>query len=130
MTTNVLHPNIILGRITRRMEEWITDGNRSTEKFTTRLAENPADALRWADDYLRDVARLELATSVMVFFERFNDEGGDLREKEPLPLLREFLLDGVLQNARHPARSTSVMSNLMEQERLAAKAMLFSEFLK
>jgi hypothetical protein len=84
------------------------------EKFQQDLAQNPANAFSWAANAFADAAQLELCQAVMHYI-----EGGHKAQ-----VILWWLEKEVQRAAECPGRSTSVPSNLMDTERLVAKAKL------
>lgn len=85
-----------------------------TAKFMEKFGENPAYAMSWSGDYFRHAAEFEVAHWLKNAFEA----GGSLED------IKTSLVREVLRGAKYPSRSTSAVSNLMEEENLNARARL------
>jgi hypothetical protein len=99
------------------------------EKFTKRLSENPSGSnffhqFEWALAEVHAAAKLKVTQEVLTAFWSSETRG------EPLPLatVKDYLRERVLSGARNPTRSTSPMSNLLNQANLEALAELLYLF--
>ncbi len=117
---------------TRLLNSLFTDYQRAQEfleKFTKRLSENPSGnnffhQFEWALAEVHAAAKLKVTQEVLTAFWSSETRG------EPLPLstVRDYLRERVLSGARNPTRSTSPMSNLLNQAKLEALAELLEYF--
>ena len=87
-------------------------------KFGSKLDEAPAHTFSWADSAVRAAAELELYKKVLFL----SKEGMSFKG------IHESLAREAISLARNPARSTSPMHNLVEQERLAARGQLLDSW--
>lgn len=83
-------------------------------KLAKRYAENPCDAMGWSMEYFQHAAEYRIALGLKQMF-----EAGDTVESMAGSVMRE-----VLRKAKSPGRSTSPVSNLLEQEEHSAAAKL------
>jgi len=81
--------------------------------FAAKLAADPADAFAWGRAAMQAAAEREVLPRLLRVLR--DDDGG-------LIAARKLATDSALQMARNPASSTSALSNLMEQNKLAAWA--------
>lgn len=117
---------------TRLLNSLFTDYQRTQEfleKFTKRLSENPSGnnffhQFEWALAEVHAAAKLKATQEVLTAFWSSENHG------EPLPLatVKDYLRERVLSGARNPTRSTSPMSNLLNQAKLEALAELLEYF--
>lgn len=89
--------------------------NNKLIKFQEALERNPAHAFEWGDGALSAAA--ELKAIAWVLKNLTENEDADAVDR-----LRKYVAKQVVSRATHPQRSTSVMSNLVEQEYVAAMA--------
>lgn len=117
---------------THLLNRLFTDYQRTQEaleKFTKSLSENPSGnnvfhQFEWASAEVHAAARLKVTQEVLTAFWSSETRG------EPLPLatVKDYLRERVLSGARNPTRSTSPMSNLLNQAKLEALAELLEYF--
>lgn len=117
---------------TRLLNSLFTDYQRTQEvfeKFTQSLSENPSGnnvfhQFEWAYAEVHAAAKLKVTQEVLTAFWSSETRG------EPLPLatVRDYLRERVLSGVRNPTRSTSPMSNLLNQAKLEALAELLDFF--
>jgi hypothetical protein len=117
---------------THLLNRLFTDYQRTQEaleKFTKSLSENPSGnnvfhQFEWASAEVNAAARLKVTQEVLTAFWSSETRG------EPLPLatVKDYLRERVLSGARNPTRSTSPMSNLLNQAKLEALAELLEYF--
>ncbi len=96
--------------IARYLKQRIDAAQKRVDQFASKFAENPADALEWAQDVFTAAANLEALKRVQARLAR--------------GVTVEDILKGshkeILNKARNPHHSTSWTSNLIEQARLSA----------
>lgn len=95
----------------------VKSANDTLAKFQQKLADDPAYAFSWASDAMTAAAKLKVANVVLASIEKFPELTIEMVRKEAATQMRRA--------ARYPARSTSPVSNVMEQEIGAAWAELF-----
>lgn len=117
---------------THLLNRLFTDYQRTQEaleKFTKSLSDNPSGnnvfhQFEWALAEVHAAAKLKVTQEVLTVF--WSSE----TRKKPLPLatVKDYLREQVLSGARNPTRSTSPMSNLLNQAKLEALAELLEYF--
>lgn len=111
---------------TDRAKTYLTDlynnGVSATSEFATKLTndQNPADVLRWADNFVRYSAEMEMAARLLALFER----GADFET------VMNYALRETLSRASQVPSSTSQMSNLVDAQRSAAYARFIEKFME
>lgn len=88
------------------------------DRFATRFAEDPVDALSWGHGTFQDAAKLNVAQGLLRMIAEGREHGST--DMEIFQEMRRVLLRNALQGARYPECSTSPSSNLMAQCKTAA----------
>lgn len=92
-------------------------GRSALERFRKKLDEgDPAYAFEWSAEAFFAAAMVRVATFVLEALAETPEQGGMMPADELMTWLRREAHDRMLRAARHPARSSSPQSNLMEQE--------------
>ena len=98
--------------IVSNLESSLASNQARIAKFAVEVQENPAHAMTWAMDTFSAAAEIKVQTEVI----------NTLKDGCSLAAAIEHCNQRVLWGARNPARSTSVTSNLLEQEMVVAYA--------
>lgn len=93
----------------KNLERMRTTAERTTAKFAESFQTNPLYAFEWSDAAVKATALCSVIAAIE-----------DLAKHHNAKAIRHFVNDEILRRARNPGRSTSVMSNLVEQEVLVA----------
>jgi len=112
----------------------IERAEKEMETFKKRLAEHPSYAFEWGTGAVEAAAQLEVFKSVLVWLIGGSDNLGDRAEGEQEFTEEQVLADvlkevrrEVLRRSRYVPSSTSQMSNIIEQYKLAAWATALEE---
>jgi hypothetical protein len=93
-------------KFNRRIDEWIADADRTLQAFRNRLDEGGLDAMKWnGEDTIRDEAKRHVATSMR-----------EIAKKHDMTTAVNYAKKEALRSVRFPQRSTSPLSNYVEQE--------------
>jgi hypothetical protein len=84
--------------------------------FREQLAENPAHAFEWSLESIEAAARIRVYTYVMKLLEEY------AASETTLEKLHDWAAEEVRRRSHNPKRSTSPVSNLIDQEVTAAWA--------
>lgn len=87
-------------------------------KFQAKLEDDPAYAFSWGQDAITAAAEIKVFSMALAIL----DSEGDV-----LKALEKEALDHVVRAARHPACSTSAISNITEQQITAAWARVLED---
>ena len=99
------------------------DALATIEKFRTDLAANPAHALDWSARAFNAAAMYEVAGAVLAWL-----DATQRSEEERVAAVVAELEREVLRRACTPPRSSSAQSNLLDVERLAARAEILEKW--
>ena len=100
--------------IIRSIESDLSSAKKVLEKFAADIAVQPLYAFSWGDKAVTAAAKVQVLGDVLAVLK----SGVDVEK------VRKHATEQALQAAKWPARSTSVMSNLAEQEKGAVWASL------
>lgn len=103
-----------------RYRAQIENTSLKLSKHAAKLAATPVDAMRWADATFTAAAEHSVASALLVTLTA--DSLAALGNSKLLKNMQGWLLESIQNGAKYPPRSTSVSSNMIEQELLAAKA--------
>lgn len=102
---------------TEKVVKWLSSqlevSKAAIEKFRKELAEYPAHALEWSDEYFVKAAKIEIYGRIHTYLTK---ENGDLN------LVQQSLDKNIKSGARNQTRSTSASTNRMSLARLEAYA--------
>lgn len=86
--------------------------------------ENPLHSLKWSDKVFESAAKKEIADAMvyMLVFRHPKEVENLAGQQFPINTLIEYTLESAMSKAKYPPRSTSVGSNMVEQEQGAAWA--------
>lgn len=99
--------------LTWNVQGVIESAEATLKSFTEKLAKDPSYELSWGGDAFRAAARLKVFKSVQTYL---NDQDKLAADEVKIENVRKEAYNNVIRGAKHPARSTSPCSNLMEQE--------------
>jgi hypothetical protein len=108
----------IIDGFRRTVESELRVNKEAISAFANSLGENPTYALTWSAGIFAAAARFEL----LAYIKSVLATNPDSTPPEIVAALRNRLATDVVRAVQNPPRSTSVQSNLIEQERVAAKA--------
>lgn len=101
---------------------WEIEGaTDAIEKFTAKIAKDPAYAFEWSSDAFKNAAKLRVFTTIKSYCEK---------DKATLESIVKEVQQTVLRGAMYPERSTSVQSNVMKQDILSVWASLLERLTK
>lgn len=92
-------------------DRMVVTGKDLVERFKDRLAQNPANAFEWSGDAFKGAAFIQVGSEL-----------ASVNTDVEIDEIIAYALQRVMGAARYPARSSSMQSNLMEQEIGAAWA--------
>lgn len=98
-----------------RLKSNIKQHSDHIRKFAAEVQGQPGHAMDWAGGTFQNAANFEIMGEV---YAALTGEGS----KATVESIREYAMDRVLTMASRPERSTSIGSNAMDRERLAAWA--------
>ncbi len=104
----------------RRYNDQIENANLKLSKHAVKVAMTPVDAMRWADSTFTAAAEHSVACALLATLTM--DSLAALGNGKLLKNMQGWLLESIQNGAKYPPRSTSVSSNMIEQEVVAAKA--------
>jgi hypothetical protein len=107
----------------RRTHSAIESCQHTLGRFHAAIDADPSSAMSWGMDAFRAAAMLKVQTIVLRTLRAADDDAiPDVTRANAVASLTKEFTASILSDARHPARSTSPTSNLMEQEIIGAKA--------
>lgn len=116
------------------LEQKVQHAARNLEKFKESLEKDPVHAFTWADATMATTAYGRVAEIFLNNIKQFEEKNASLEGEErtkaevaAVEHIRSFALKQALTKGRFSSQSTSVGSNKMEREELAAYADLVSE---
>lgn len=128
-----------LKQLKAQLEKMVADGDRALNDFKAKLNQNPSHAFRWVDSPMSLVARQSVAQTFLNQinnWEKVRDEGGlgeladgaPKTEDEVVARIFATVTREAINKARWSAQSTSMGSNTMERQELAAYAELAADW--
>jgi hypothetical protein len=105
----------VLEKMGKWAESFIAEAKTSFEAFSNRFAVNPLDAFEWAESTVKAAGRNEIGHQLQHWL---------AADQPKASKIIEYLEDAVLRGAKYPSSSSSPMSNLAAQAKLAAYAEL------
>jgi hypothetical protein len=97
------------------------------DEFTVKFTSDPSYAFEWSASAFQAAAKLNVASHLNAIIEKVKSKSSDeyLTTADPIAVIttiKTILLDDVIRGARFPEKSTSLQSNAMATEIIAAKA--------
>ena len=92
--------------------------NKKIEEFKRHLDVNPLSALTWSLPIFNCAAKKFICERIQTMLDKSNED---------MQVIKDFLSDEVQYRARSLSRSTSQVSNLMEESMLSAYAYLLDQ---
>ena len=125
-----------LKQLKAQLEKMVADGDRALNDFKAKLAQNPVHAFKWVDSPMSLVARQAVAQTFLnqiTNWEKARDEGmlsegSPKTEEEVVARIHQTVTREAINKARWAAQSTSMGSNTMERQELAAYAELAADW--
>jgi hypothetical protein len=105
----------------------IKSATKDIEEYAAKVLKDPAHALSWGSGAFEAAATIKVWSEVKQWLAAAEERKGDLTPETVVAKIVEQMTREALRGALYPARSTSVTSNLMEQEVLAARARLLDD---
>lgn len=122
-----------LKQVKAQLEKMVADGDRALNDFKAKLNQNPFHAFKWVDSPMSLVARQSVAQTFLNQinnWEASKDAGaeGRLTEDQVVERIREAVTREAINKGRWSSQSTSMGSNTMERQELAAYAELAADW--
>lgn len=110
------------------LEQKVQHSKRNLEKFKADLEKDPVHAFTWADATMASTAYGLVAERFLNSIKRAEENPeGAVSRTDPFEHIRTYATKQVLTMGRFSSQSTSVGSNKMQREELAAYADLVAE---
>jgi hypothetical protein len=115
-----MEPKTTLNKLLAVLNRGIDEAKAELARFSEKFAEDPAYAFEWATGSVEAAAKLRAWSRVR--------EALTTADTTATPeTIQLYLTEEVLRGARSPKRSTSPMSNLVDESTLAAQAELLDQ---
>lgn len=122
-----------LKQLKAQLEKMVGDGDRALNDFKAKLNQNPVHAFKWVDSVMSLTARQSVAQTFLTQinnWEASKDAGAQdrLTEDQVVERIREAVTREAINKGRWSSQSTSMGSNTMERQELAAYAELAADW--
>lgn len=115
----------LVASLISKLDRQVKLADATIADFGAKLAQDPHHAVSWGESFVRDVARRQAALTVKAWATKMAEDGAEAHAI--IAAIRSGLTEEILRASRYPTRSTSVLSNFLSQEDLAARAELLEQ---